>query len=90
MLHLLLFAKVNGVVGWYPHLIFPEEATWHPPDFDHINCPILLLYGSDDDKIEPGTVALAASIAHALDSYDARATHHLMKHPLRPPSALTS
>lgn len=54
--------RVNGVIGWYPHLIYPEGFSETPPNFTRITCPVMLFFGEKDDRIEPGTLALARGL----------------------------
>lgn len=55
--------KPRGVIAWYPHLTFPPEVPKVPPVMEAINCPCLLFFGAQDDKIEPGTLKEAQRLS---------------------------
>jgi dienelactone hydrolase len=58
---------VNGVIGWYPRLIFPKESAKNPPTVADIKppVPVVLFFGRKDIQLEPGTIELAQRVALA-------------------------
>jgi dienelactone hydrolase len=41
---------VSGVLGWYPHLVFPAGIAKQPPDLGALTCPVRLFYGENDPE----------------------------------------
>jgi dienelactone hydrolase len=53
----------SPVIGWYPHLIFPEKAAnAQPPDPWLVTGPVWLFYG-DGDKVIPDSLRRAKHLA---------------------------
>jgi dienelactone hydrolase len=53
---------LDGVVAAYPHLLFPKGFPKSPPNIARIMCRVLMVFGKNDEMVEPGTLAYAKSL----------------------------